>query len=56
MATTQNIYIKDRELDKWVREKIKDGRFRNYSHAVETALKSLREKEEKEEIRPTSAF
>ena len=53
MGTTQNIYIKDKELDKWVRKKIGDGRFRNYSHAVETALKLLREKEE---AKPHGAF
>lgn len=53
MGTTQNIYIKDDELDKWVRKKIEDGRFRNYSHAVETSLKLLKEKES---ARPPAAF
>jgi hypothetical protein len=46
MGTNRNIYIKDSTLDKWVILKIKDNRFRNYSHAVEQALKLLKEREE----------
>jgi len=49
----RNIYIKDRELDKWVLKKIAENRFRNYSHAVEVALKQLKEKEE---AKPYGAF
>jgi len=45
MGTNRNIYIKDRELDKWVLDKIAEDRFRNYSHAVETALKLLKDRE-----------
>jgi hypothetical protein len=46
MGTNRNIYIKDSELDKWVVKKVDENRFRSYSHAVELALKMLREKEE----------
>jgi len=50
---TRNVYIKDDKLDEWIRKKVEAGRFRSYSHAVEVALKLLREKEE---ARPAGAF
>jgi len=50
---SRNIYIKNRELDNWVLKKIAEDRFRNYSHAVEVALKLLKDKEE---VRLPGAF
>lgn len=45
MGSSRNVYIKDDDLDAWVVNKIGENRFRNYSHAVETALRLLRRKE-----------
>lgn len=50
---TKNVYIKDGDLNAWVEKKIEGGRFRSYSHAVEMALKLLKEKEE---AKPHGAF
>lgn len=47
-----NVYVKDHELEKWIAEKLKDGKYRNYSHAVEVALKMLKAKEEITPPRP----
>lgn len=47
MGKSLHIYIKDEELDAWVRENVGSRkRFRSYSHAVETALDLLRRKAE----------
>ena len=43
----------DKKLTQWIEDMIKSGRFRNYGHVVEVALKLLREKEE---ARPAGAF
>jgi len=42
----------DDELYKWLTEEVKELRFGSYSHAINYALKHLREELEKEKRKP----
>lgn len=48
VGKSRHVYIRDKELEKWVESKIREGRFRTWSHAVEAGLKLLRGKKEPE--------
>jgi len=37
------------DLQQWVEEQVKKGKFRNFSHVVDVALEKLRDTKEKEE-------
>lgn len=43
IGKTKSIYFRDEELLAWVEDKVEEGTFRNPSHAVERALKELRD-------------
>ena len=44
----RTIFIKS-EMHQWIDEQIRNGKFDNFSHAVEIALEKLRVSEKKEE-------
>lgn len=52
VGKSHHVYIRDKELEKWVESKIRESRFRTWSHAVEVALKLLRSKKETESLGP----